>query len=154
MLRSLLCAQITLTHLENFTWLFICATILLETVWPWNELTGYHWNKRFIKKYFSKAFLFDQFDFGHSCQVPTALKAVKGNCHVHFVEILLVEHTRTILWPRVACWHAQYGALCASIHCVSFCGNSFTVIIKKYQNFNKTILTLVDRLKLLGRVQW
>ena len=36
MFRSLLCTQITaLTHLENFTWLFICGTnwLFLGTIW-------------------------------------------------------------------------------------------------------------------------
>lgn len=59
MFRSLLGSQITMTHLENFTWLFLVkkkcgtnwffcgtiwllsGTIWLGTIWSWNELTGY-----------------------------------------------------------------------------------------------------------------
>lgn len=56
---------------------------------------------------------------------------------MYFVEVVLVEHAPTILWPRLACWLAQcvQCALCALMHCVSFCNNSFIVITKFQQNY-------------------
>ena len=83
------------------------------TIKLWNELTGYHWSKTFVRKYFGKVFF-------HSISSILAILAKHLLQWKLWREVLLVE--RTLIPSSGHLWHVGLlqCALCALMHCVSF----------------------------------